>query len=63
MGALERIVAATLGLLIGGVAFWAAFRFLKARSILKRWHTVTGMVVKRGTFVPNEPDLSTLFFP
>lgn len=62
MGSLEATIAGTLGLLISGVAFWAAFRFLKERPILNRWNTVQGMVVERGTFVPTEPDLTVPFF-
>jgi uncharacterized membrane protein YkgB len=62
VGSLEAIIAGTLGLLISGVAFWAAFRFLKTRPMLNRWNTVTGIVVERGTFVPTEADLTVPFF-
>jgi Protein of unknown function (DUF3592) len=62
MGSLEATIAGILGLLISGVAFWAAFRFLKERPILNRWNTVQGRVVERGTFVPAEPDLTVSFF-
>ena len=62
MGSLEATIAGTLGLLISGVAFWAALRFLRARPILDRWNTVSGTVIERGTFVPTEPDLSVPFF-
>jgi hypothetical protein len=58
MGSLESTIAGILGLLISGVAFWAALRLLRMRPILDRWATVNGTVTERGTFVPTEPDLT-----
>jgi hypothetical protein len=49
----EKLIAGCFGLLLGVVGVITGFRQLRNREVLKRWKTVQGSVVERGTYIPD----------